>query len=446
MGEGQERRTARRSSSAAGCRARGGGATASARCVVGVARGRRSCATPAASAPASPRPSSTALADAARRRSQRDDSPFDAGGQPPPRDAVFVEPRARRRGRVPRVDAGRRDARAVLQGPARRQGARGGRARARRIRRRLEIREATVKATRSSTAASSRSRTSTRSCIRRPASRKRDVIDVLRDDRAGRCCRTSSGRPLTLKRYPNGVDAPVLLREAGAVAPAGVGADRGRADGRRRRSTSSSATTARRSCGSPTSPTSSCTRRSRAPTTSARPTVARLRPRPRAAGDDRRVLPRRARCSRACSSGLGLQSVPQDLGLEGPAGVRPAELARRPTTTRRASRRRSPSCSSASEPKLVVSRMTKTLRAGQGARRLEPERRAQDDGQRLLAARAGAPDRVDAARRGTRSARARPAATRSGSCSTPTRSARGSTSTATSSRPVVSLVQRLPAV
>ena len=31
-------------------------------------------------------------------------------------------------------------------------------------------------------------------------------------------------------------------------------------------------------------------------------------------------------------------------------------------------------------PKLVVSRMTKNLRKGQGARRLEPERRAQDDG------------------------------------------------------------------
>jgi bifunctional non-homologous end joining protein LigD len=33
-------------------------------------------------------------------------------------------------------------------------------------------------------------------------------------------------RPLTLKRYPNGVEGTVLLREALPVAPARVGADR----------------------------------------------------------------------------------------------------------------------------------------------------------------------------------------------------------------------------
>ena len=47
-------------------------------------------------------------------------------------------------------------------------------------------------------------------------------------------------------------------------------------------------------------------------------------------------------------------------------------------------------------PKQVVSRMTKSLREGQGPDRLEPERRPQDDGLRVLAACEGAPHGVDA--------------------------------------------------
>ena len=47
-------------------------------------------------------------------------------------------------------------------------------------------------------------------------------------------------------------------------------------------------------------------------------------------------------------------------------------------------------------PKLVVSRMAKTLRAAQGVRRLEPEQPGQDDGIALLAARSRTPDGVDA--------------------------------------------------
>ena len=50
--------------------------------------------------------------------------------------------------------------------------------------------------------------------------------------------------------------------------------------------------------------------------------------------------------------------------------------------------------------------------AGQGARRLEPERREEDDGQRLLAARPRAPDGLDAAGVGRGRARARRPATR----------------------------------
>ena len=48
------------------------------------------------------------------------------------------------------------------------------------------------------------------------------------------------------------------------------------------------------------------------------------------------------------------------------------------------------------EPGLVVARQTKSAASGQGARRLEPERRQQDDRHRLLAARDGPPDGLDA--------------------------------------------------
>ena len=78
------------------------------------------------------------------------------------------------------------------------------------------------------------------------------------------------GRPLTLKRYPNGVDAAALLREAVPVARAGLGADDAASTAAARataRSTSAWPTTCRRSSGWPTSPTSSCTPRWRSRTT-----------------------------------------------------------------------------------------------------------------------------------------------------------------------------------
>ena len=69
--------------------------------------------------------------------------------------------------------------------------------------------------------------------------------------------------------------------------------------------------------------------------------------------------------------------------------------ARSPTSKpSRFARRRRRSSSSSAQPALVVSRMTQDAARGQGADRLEPERRAQDDGLRLLAARARAPDGV----------------------------------------------------
>ena len=83
-------------------------------------RGRTRCATSGASAAASATQELERLARAAgaaaaraARRSRR--------VRGPPRGAVFTEPRARRRGRVRRVDRGRQPAPSHLQGAARRQ-------------------------------------------------------------------------------------------------------------------------------------------------------------------------------------------------------------------------------------------------------------------------------------------------------------------------------------
>ena len=92
----------------------------------------------------------------------------------------------------------------------------------------------------------------------------------------------------------------------------------------------------------------------------------------------------------------------------------------------------------AQHPKLIVSQQKKELRSRQGADRLEPERRAQDDRGRVLAAGAGAADGVHPARvggaRGPVRARVR-VGRRAGA-----RRAR----MATCSRPVAELRQELP--
>ena len=85
------------------------------------------------------------------------------------------------------------------------------------------------------------------------------------------------------------------------------------------------------------------------------------------------------------------------------------------------------------QPELVLSDMNKQRRTRQGLRRLEPERRAQDDGQRLLPARARAADGVDAAGLGRGRGRARPRATPRSSRSPRRRCWRGSRSGATCS-------------
>ena len=86
------------------------------------------------------------------------------------------------------------------------------------------------------------------------------------------------------------------------------------------------------------------------------------------------------------------------------------------------------------QPELVVSDMSKERRRGKVLRRLEPERRAQDDGQRLLAARPRAARRCRRRCAGRRSRACSTRATPRRSRSPRTRCSSGSPSTATCSR------------
>ena len=166
-------------------------------------------------------------------------------------------------------------------------------------------------------------------------------------------------RPLTLKRYPNGVDAKYFYEKQSPVAPARVGADR--AD--RRRSTTRWLRTGRRWSGSATWPTSSCTRRCRSRAHRAADD-ARLRPRSRRAGRDRRVL-RVGLVLRGLFDQLGLSAsprrrAPRALQVYVPLNTDDVDYAADQAV--RASG--SPSCSRSRMPELVVSRMTKRLRTG----------------------------------------------------------------------------------
>ncbi len=105
-----------------------------------------------------------------------------------------------------------------------------------------------------------------------------------------------------------------------------------------------------------------------------------------------------------CEVGLVLRGLFEQLGLEsvaktsGSKGLQVYVPLNTPTDYRATKpfARRVAELLEQRMPELVVSRMTKRLRPREGARRLEPERRAQDDRHRLLATRARAPDGLDA--------------------------------------------------
>ena len=241
-----------------------------------------------------------------------------------PRDAHWVEPDARRRGRVRRVDA-RRSAAASRPGVGcagqvdaatsygspdvspRRQGRRS-----------------------TSTAGSSRCPTSTRCSIPRRASPRARCIDYytriapvllphLRD------------RPLTCKRYPDGVEGSSSSRRTPRTRPDWVRTGDLPSPGLDARTARPSTTP---SCddladaGVGRQPRRAGAARADVAGRRARPAqhpdLMVVRPRPRPAGDDRRVLRGRRLLSARCSPSDGLVGVPEDQRLEGPAALRAA--------------------------------------------------------------------------------------------------------------------------
>ena len=188
---------------------------------------------------------------------------------------------------------------------------------------------------------------------------KRDVIDYYARV-APAVLPHLEGRALTLKRYPNGVDAAVLLREERAVAPPRLGAPT-RARGQR--STTSSSTTRRRSCGWPTSPTSSCTPRWRSPTSpsarrSSPSTSTRARrPRSSSAAASRELLRGHVRGPGAASAS------PRPRGRRGCRSTC-RSTARRPSRRPRRFSKAVAELLAREEPELVVARQTKSARAG----------------------------------------------------------------------------------
>jgi hypothetical protein len=124
----------------------------------------------------------------------------------------------------------------------------------------------------------------------------------------------------------------------------------------------------------------------------------RVRPRPGAAGHDRRVRRGRAAAARGVRP-LRPRGVPEDVGLEGHAGLRAAQHARH-LRRHEDVRARARAGARAPPPEARAVGHEQAAAHGQGVRRLEPERRAQDDRQRLLAARAGAAHGLDAAHLG----------------------------------------------
>ena len=210
--------------------------------------------------------------------------------------------------------------------------------------------------------------------------------------------------PADAEALPRRRRGPVLLREAVPVAPARLGARprRSRAE-RARRSTSASPTTCRRSSGWRTSPTSSCTRRCRCAEDIERPTMMVFDLDPGAPAAILECAQVGALAARDCSTSSGSSASRRPPGSKGLQVYVPLNTTGRPTTRPSRSRTRSRGCSRSSIPSSSSRSMKKDAAQREGARRLEPERRAQDDRLRLLAAGARAADRLDAGRPGTRS-------------------------------------------
>ena len=167
---------------------------------------------------------------------------------------------------------------------------------------------------------------------------------LLRADRAG-AARAPRRPAADRDALPGRGRRQGVLREAVAQPPPGVGADvRGaqrapRDDRLHARAGPADARVARE-------PRRARAARAAAPRARAgAPGRGRLRPRPGRAGDDHRVLPGRA-VARGRVRAARPGELPEDVGVQGPAGVRPARRRGRPTSRRRRSRARSRSSSS----------------------------------------------------------------------------------------------------
>ena len=206
---------------------------------------------------------------------------------------------------------------------------------------------------------------------------------------------TSADRGVTLRRYPNGVDGDVVLREALPRSPPRLRGHRASGPATAAApSTTAASTRSPRWPGPPTWPPSSSTR----PWPGRRHRVARpwcvfdLDPgAPAGIAECAEVglrHPRRARRHRPGLPG-------QDLGLQGAAALRAAEPPAHPRP-RRAFAQAVAQVLEKHHPDEVTSVMAKQARPGQGVHRLEPEQPAQDHGGRLLVAGPSPSDGVDA--------------------------------------------------
>ena len=233
-------------------------------------------------------------------------------------------------------------------------------------------------------AGGSRSRTSTRCCTPRPASPK--ARSSTTTPGSPRCMLPHlAGRPLTLVRLPDGVDGERFFeKRCPGHRPEWVDTVPLDADSDIARLLVDEP--ARRSCGWPTSPRSSCTPRRPAVDDPWHPTAMVFDLDPGPAGRRRSTAPRRARAARPARPARAARGG-EDVGLEGTAPRRSGSGRRSTPTTTKAFALALGQLLESRDPKRVTVDMAKDQRGGQGVRRLEPERPAQDDGVRVLAAR-----------------------------------------------------------
>ena len=310
--------------------------------------------------------------------------------------------RAGGRGRVRRVDAQAHAAGAVVQGPARRQGGdRGGResddvAAAASGRGRCgtvpDGRGVAERAGRDGDPAGARRRS--RSTAARCSSRTCDkVLYPAAGFTKGQSSTTTRGsrpavlphlrdRPLTLKRYPDGVDGEYFYEKQSPVAPARLGADRGAVEPARKRTIDYTLAQDRahaRVAGQPGRHRAAHVAVAGAPTLDAADD-ARVRPRPGRAGR-RSSSARRWRCGCAACSGSSAWRRGQDIGLQGHAG---STCRSTPDVTYDQTKPFAQAVAQLLEqqhPELVVSRMTKDCGArarcsSTGARTTSTRRRS----------------------------------------------------------------------